>query len=744
MTTVLRDAHGIPHIRAATADRAVYAQGYTTGIDRAWQIEFLRLRAEGRTAEVFGGACVGWDGFVRRAQVDRAARRVYDASSDRTRALLRAYSDGVNGSHAQADAVEFAEFDHRPTVWSPWTPIAVFMVQHLMFGRFATKLWRLHASRMLGPAALTLLNTESADLADDRVPVVPTDEFVAELLRYVPSTRADGTEPDVPALGDAISGSNAWAVAASNTDTGAPLLAGDPHRFIEIPGVYQQVHLACDEFDIVGFAFAGVPGVPHFAHASTVAWGITNAMADYQDVYVEKLRRVDETIIAATPDGETACGTRLEQIRVRNGAPVDVEVVETPNGSVVFGAPDEPWAMSLRSPMLSDPTSTFDAVLDLLFASSVCDVEQALTGWVEPPNRMVVGDSSGQLRHHTVGRYPVRADENYWLPVPGWDARYRWAGYETTSLDGYDADVASHTVVANQRIADCPPMQPLTIECAADARARRIDELLAADRPVSADDCSAIHRDVANDEARAVLDLIDDLGELEGDSARLRARLLVWDTAMSADSVDAYLFAEFRSRFVTAITADPALAPLSEPNGFPLWLTPYFVAGTRIAAGLAAVIAKAGAIGLDVRAVACRVLAEVAADSLDTTTTWGDVHVLAPFHGIDFAGVTASHPELSARIRPEAVPLAGDAECVQANASVVGFSHVCRLGSAARYVWDLADRDASGWVVPLGASGDPASDHFQDQTRAWARGELVDVVTDWDVLARTSFTQEIS
>ena len=39
-----------------------------------------------------------------------------------------------------------------------------------------------------------------------------------------------------------------------------------------------------DDLDVAGFAFAGVPGVQHFAHAGEVAWAITNAMADYQDV----------------------------------------------------------------------------------------------------------------------------------------------------------------------------------------------------------------------------------------------------------------------------------------------------------------------------------------------------------------------------------------------------------------------------------------------------------------------------
>ncbi|NEE09924.1 penicillin acylase family protein, partial [Streptomyces sp. SID7499] len=66
------------------------------------------------------------------------------------------------------------------------------------------------------------------------------------------------------------------------TASGAPLLAGDPHRFIEAPGVYQQIRLACPAYDVVGLAVPGVPGIAHFGHGGLVAWAITNAMADYQ------------------------------------------------------------------------------------------------------------------------------------------------------------------------------------------------------------------------------------------------------------------------------------------------------------------------------------------------------------------------------------------------------------------------------------------------------------------------------
>src|SRR5690606_16481569 len=96
-------------------------------------------------------------------------------------------------------------------------------------------------------------------------------------------------------------GSNAWAVHGAYTASGSPLVAGDPHRTLELPGPYQQVRLVCTDpaepYDVAGLAFPGVPGVPHFAHAvsprGSVAWGITNAGAHHVEVVADPADTAD-------------------------------------------------------------------------------------------------------------------------------------------------------------------------------------------------------------------------------------------------------------------------------------------------------------------------------------------------------------------------------------------------------------------------------------------------------------------
>ncbi|GAB08194.1 putative penicillin amidase [Gordonia araii NBRC 100433] len=790
----IRDEWGIPHVWGTTAAGVVYGQGRACAQDRAWQIEFLRLRAEGRTAEAFGPIAVEWDRFARRSGMDRSARAVYERSTPRTRELLDAYVAGVNSALESSRAPELDELDHRPSPWQPWTPIAVFLMHHILFGRFTTKLWRVQTARAFGRDGLTMFDFEGDGPLSADAPDLPDEEFVADLLagladrgldtglpgggldtpsRFAPrhSTTDNADRAQDPAdraqdpadraqdpadraqdpadraqnpadcahPGDAISGSNAWGVTSARTSTGGALIAGDPHRFLELPGIYLQCQLGCPEFDVVGFAFAGVPGVPHFAHAQEVAWAITNAMGDYQDLYREKLARDGDGITALTPDGVQPAQSWTETIAVRGGDDVSVEIVVTENGPVILGGADEGYALSLRSPMLAGSEGfSFDAVLDLLFARSIADVEDALESWSEPVNRIVIADAEGRVHRQVVGAMPRRASENYWLPVPGWDERYRWAGYHAASVadESFDGEVADSAVIANQRITDCPPLQPVTTEAVAPGRANRITELLADDENVSVDACTEIHRDVYLDDASDLVDLIKPLTGLSAGAEQIRARLVDWDRSMAADSVEAYLFAALRTRLVGPIAGHDALAKLREPHGFSPIFDPWFAPHPRIGAAFATVLSRSAGLGVDTAGLAAtslESLAETTGGGADAPT-WGEHHRFAPIHGFDLMGASPAHPELAARVRPDRAPLGGDAECVFANASAVGFDDQCRVGSAARYVWDLADRDRGRWIVPMGVDGDPGAAHFQDQLPLWARGETIPVVSDWAVL----------
>lgn len=686
MNRVDRDPWGVPLLWADDVDELARLQGRVTALDRAWQIELERWRSEGRLAERVGPAELGWDRFARRARLDDTARRCYERLDPATRRWIDAYVDGVNEGlpEGAAAAPEFAALDCVPGRWRPWSPLGVFLVQHVLFGTFPTKLWLAHVARTLGPPAVSLFTVEGPA----------------------------GTDGSSGVDGPAGSGSNAWAVPADPATGRAPSIAGDPHRLLELPGIYQQIRLACPEFDVIGLAFPGVPGVPHFGHAGEVAWAVTNAMADYQDVYREQLRRDGDRVLVRDADGWLPVTREVETIAVRGGPAESVEIIETPRGPVIDHDRLTGEAISLRTPSRVERRLGFEALLPLLRARAAGDVAAALRSWVEPVNSVLTADRHGTIRQLVTGLVPDRDDRCRREPVPGWESRYRWRG---GYLPPVDRPVDGVTVCANDRRDD---VAPVGRDFAPPHRARRIRDLLA-----EGVEPTGVHTDtwLAARTLRGLLDRIDP-DRLDGPARRLRDRLLAWDGRMRAESTDAGAFAAWRGALARRLHDHPRLRALRAPTGYDDLFAPWTDPLARIGLALDGVVAGLSSLGLDidVEQVAAEALAETASDP--EAGAWGERHLLHPIH----LGVT---PEVDAAVAAmrERVSLAGDNQCVLATSSVPGVSDACWRGPVARYVWDLTDRAASRWIVPFGASGRPDSPHFADQLPLWATGELVPV-----------------
>ncbi|MDW3847572.1 penicillin acylase family protein [Micromonospora sp. BRA006-A] len=667
MTRVDRDQWGVPQLWAGDVDALARLQGRVAALDRAWQISVERWRAEGRLAAHVGPAELAWDRFARRVRLDDTARRCYERLDPDTRRWVEAYVDGVNSGLAEgaAAAPEFAATGTAPEPWHPWSPLGVFLVQHVLFSTFPNKLWHAHVARTLGPEAAGLFAVE----------------------------------------GPASSGSNAWALPADPATGRGPLIAGDPHRLLELPGVYQQVRLACPEFDVVGLAFPGVPGVPHFGHTGHVAWAVTNAMADYQDLYRERLRRDGDRVLVRDADGWTPAACHVEEIEVRGGAPEAVEVIETPRGPVIDHDRVTGEAIALRSPSRVEARLGFEALLPLLRARRTGDVADALRHWVEPVNSVLAADTGGGVRRLVAGLVPVRDERCRREPVPAWETAYRWRG---DYLPLVDEGVDGVAVCANDRRDD---VAAHGADFAPPHRARRIRALLA-----DGTEPSTVHTDdrLPAGPLYRLLDRLDP-GRLDEPARALLLRLRGWDRAMAVGSAEAGAYAAWRAALARRLRVHPGLRALDQPCGFDELFAPWTDPAARIGLALDHLAAA-----FDLAEPAAEALAEVAAGP--APGEWGSRHLLHPVH----LGVAPAVTDAVAAMRRR-VALAGDTDCVLATSSVPGVSDACWRGPVARYVWDLTDRAASRWVVPFGASGRPGDTHFADQLTHWAAGTLIPV-----------------
>ncbi|MEU6978033.1 penicillin acylase family protein [Streptomyces sp. NPDC046371] len=712
-TEVYRDPYGIPHLRAGGPRELARAQGLVTARDRAWQLEVERHRAQGTTAAFLGAAETGWDAFVRQARLADTARRCHDRLDAETAAWVRAYVDGVNEGLAEGArrAPEFAATGLAPGRWEPWTPLAVWLSTHILFAGFPTKLWRDQVARRLGEEWTELFATD----------------------------------------GPGTAGSNGWVVSGARTASGAPIVAGDPHRFIEAPGVYQQIRLSCPEHDVLGLAVPGVPGLAHFGHTGRVAWAITNAMADYQDLYRERLRRhPDGRVEALGPDGWEPATAHTETIRVADAAAVAIEVIETARGPVIIGADGgsgaapgstadtghggdtrhgdgvPAWeAVSLRYPPRVTGESGFAALPALLRARNVEDVDRALDRWIEPVNVVQAADADGGLLHRVAGYVPVRDRLNSLRVVPAWEAAHAWTGVAATTPR---AEVGEQAVMANARGLAAP----LGVEFAPPHRAERISALLDASKAWTPAAMGAVHTDTDNPSARRLLDAVRDTDEaaLSPGARDVRRALLGWDRRMEADSTDAALYAAVRGAVVRRLAAHEAFTELRTPAPYPELFRPWLALGPRVAFALETLLVAGPVPTGDVRGIVRASLEE--AGAADAPPAWGVTHRLAPWQALpdEEHSPDAAWPGLG-----------GDHDCVLSTSSVPGFTDRSARASAARYVWDLADRERSLWVVPFGASGVPGDPHHRDQLPLWLRGGLAPVVTDWNDLVKEEHEQ---
>ncbi|QYC37847.1 Penicillin acylase 2 precursor [Nonomuraea coxensis DSM 45129] len=731
---VFRDPWGIPHLRAGDPRELARAQGHNAAMDRAWQIEVERHRSTGTTAAFLGPDATGWDRFARQVRLDDTARRCYRALDDDTATWVRSYVDGVNAGlrDGARRAPEFTATGLAPGRWEPWTPLAVWLSHHILFAGFPAKLWREAVAQRLGPDAVAL--------------------FAAD--------------------GPGTSGSNGWLVPGDRTTTGAALLAGDPHRVIEEPGLYQQIHLACPEYDVVGLAVPGVPGLAHFGHTGTVAWAITNAMADYQDLYGERLRRRGETVEAYGPDGWEPATAHLELVEVAGADPVEVEVIETARGPVILTG-DSAWAagdcaqaagraadngagpegdgepaVSLRHPPRVRDELGFEALPRLLRARTVADVDQAFDRWAEPVNVVLAADTAGGLLHRVAGAVPIRHPANGTRVVPAWERAHEWRGWHDPMPR---APVGGLAVMANER----GPSEPLGVEFAPPHRAGRIRDLLEAAPAWSAGDMASVHTDTFLASAAPLLNLLAKLDGLTPEAAHLRDRLLGWDRRMDASSTEATAYAAVRSAVARRLAAHPALAALAEPAPCPEIFLPWLALLPRVAYALETLLTTdlTSALdtepatdltteravdrlpGLDQAELLRAAVEEVAATTGGTPlTTWGESHRLIPWRALPSPPPDEEPGHQAGGHGVGGHGVGGDHDCVLATSSVPGLTDHFARGPAARYVWDLARRDDSLWVVPFGASGVPGDAHARDQLPLWRRGELVPVITDWNRL----------
>ncbi|HSP13642.1 MAG TPA: penicillin acylase family protein [Thermoanaerobaculia bacterium] len=699
--TVIRDKWGVPHIYASNQHDLFFAQGFVQAQDRLYQMEIWKRAGQGRLAAVFGEKFVERDAAARKLRYRGSMQKEFESYAPDTRAILAAFTDGINAFIASRKHDLPPEFRLAGFAPEPWKPedCVQRMAAYGLMSNAAAELTnaKLLTSIGIDKASILLDPQPSTDL--DPIPGLDYTGLGPEALRnYIGSD----LRIEVPA------GSNNWVVAGSVTESGKPILANDPHRTIALPSLRYLVHLVAPGWDVIGAVEPALPGVA-IGHNASVAWGITVFPVDQEDFYIETLRPGHPRQYR-TESGWRDMRVERERIAVKGGKPVDVEIEFTRHGPVVWR--DTNRALALRWAGAEPGTAGYLASLALDRAKNWNEFLTALRRWKAPAENFVYADRDGNIGEQSAAMTPKRSWTGL-LPVDGASGKFEWSGWFDLdalprSFNPQDAFIAT----ANHMIIARDDRRNLGYGWAAPYRVERIHEVLqrwiAEQHKMTLGDMAALQNDVTSRAAKEVLDILKNGAPASAGSDPAVDLLLAWDGSVTVDSPAAALYEiwmrRLRSAFVQRDLRND-LVPIGE----------------RVLP-LRSMLRTIGNLPLEDRS---RLLLGTLHQAFDEARAvmgddpsrwrWGAIHVVHFRHGLDKRGDEAKFDRGPIE-RP------GDGDTIDVTAArPPSFEQV--HGASFREIVDLGDWDRSLAINVPGQSGSPGSAHYDDLVPLWARGD---------------------
>ncbi len=729
--TVIRDRWGVPHLYAENVHDLCFAQGWVQAQDRLWQMEMNRRLAAGRLSEIVGEKALPLDRVLRTLGLMRAAEQEVRIASPDDLAALQAFADGVNAHNAARASklpVEFRLLGLRPEPWIPAHSLGWAKTMAL----FGGKNWQEEIVRALLVEKLGAEKT--AGLLARYRPGTPT--VVPPGLEQVASMVAALSPSATPEPGFLTlpgGASNNWAVHGSRTAAGSPLLANDMHLQLAIPSVWYEMHLSGGGFDVAGLTLPGVPLVIA-GHNRDLAWGITFAYVDVQDVYLEKMNPDRPGEYLFENQWRQAELVR-EEIRVKGlDKPVVHETWWTVHGPVIsplsaeFKGLEHSLALKWSA---HDPGGIVAALRRINLSTNWDEFRSAAGDWAEPAMNLAYADRRGNIGYVLASRVPVRASGHGLGPLPGWTGEYEWTGYlPPESKPAFLNPDKGFLATANNRLAGPDYPYYLGADFAPGHRQARILEFLADKDKCTAADCRDLQADL---KCLPAAQFIEALNRLKLDTPAARRLLPVlnsWNRVLDPDSAGGAVYAVLFERLLENTFSDEmgsltglflgcGLVPLFPLNGF--------VFHARVI--LLDLMSEPDAPWFDDAATAEKeTLAEIAARSLEQTAA-----VLDERMGRDPAGwrwglihrVRVQHPlgqvkPLDRLFNLGPFPGGGHFSTVWQSAVTPGPDYDLSAWTASnRHIYDLGDWDASLAAIAPGQSGMVGSPHYGDQMPNW-------------------------
>jgi acyl-homoserine-lactone acylase len=750
--SVRRNSLGMPLIESNTFHDALFTLGYVHASDRISQMVNMRLLAQGRLAELDGPSALEIDRFMRSVNLKKSASELYNGSSPRLKRFFEVYARGVNAylfRYRGKLPADLTAANYHPEYWKPEDSALIFSL--LNFGlsvNLQQELSSLVLAQKVGAEKLAWL---IPTYPDEELPVAETDKLKGlSLAGQVPGlnelNKVALQLSDLNMLG--VAASNNWVVAPQRSRSGKSLLANDMHLPATLPSAWSFVQIRAPKYEAAGMTIAGLPLVMS-GFNGRLAWGMTTAMGDNQDVFLEKLKRENGKLLYLVEGKWQPASVRNETFFVKGGRPVRETLYETRHGPMLNSAvgersnPEQPvqlnngLGLALQTPDFKDDKS-MDAFFNLSRAQNVEKASDAIREIRAMALNIVFADAQ-HVGWQVTGRFPNRREGLGLLPSPGWDSRYDWDGFADPMLHPYDQDPMQGWIgTANQRTLQKGYGMQLSNSWNYPERAERIAELLNGSKQDSrsmiamqSDQTTTFAGKLkkmfqAPGMAQPLKQAIDALPLADrGKAQEALTRLMAFDGKLSATSSDAAIYELFLQESAKQIFLDEL-----GPETSPAWKALVENANFTYSAQADHLLGREDSpYWDDIRTPQKEDKPTILARSLAAAITAGDSQLGADHKGWQWGKLHrytwTAHNAAMANRSP--IPAGGDHSTINSAAYAWGESFDTALTPALRIIVDFGQPEPMMSQNSAGQSGNPASPHFADGIDPWLKGQYTTI-----------------
>lgn len=227
-------------------------------------------------------------------------------------------------------------------------------------------------------------------------------------------------------------GSNGWVIGPSKSATGNAMLFINPHLPFFGPGQVYEGHVHSDAgWNFTGYTRFGFP-LPYVGHNDNGGWVSTDNAADLTDVYIETFDDPAHPLAYRYGKEHRLATEHVEEIRVKTANGIETRkftMRRTHHGPILGERDGKPLALRM-SKFESD--GWLREWYDMTRATSLAAIKRAMTPLNMLFGNMMYADRQGNTWYLYNGAIPKRDPRFDWSkPVDGSDPATEWQGYHT-------------------------------------------------------------------------------------------------------------------------------------------------------------------------------------------------------------------------------------------------------------------------------------------------------------------------